>query len=65
MLAGTIVESSFLGNIVDHQIDVGGLMMRVQGDRQQTYAPGAAVNLIIPIAECVAMRGDPSQQVNT
>jgi ABC-type Fe3+/spermidine/putrescine transport system ATPase subunit len=65
VLAGTIVESSFLGNIVDHQIDVGGLLMRVQGDRQQTYAPGAAVNLIIPIAECVAMRGDPSQQVNT
>ena len=64
VLAGTIVESSFLGNIVDHQIDVGGLLMRVQGDRQQTYAPGAAVNLIIPIAECVAMRGDPSQQVN-
>ena len=65
VLAGTIMESSFLGNIVDHQIDVGGLLMRVQGDRQQTYAPGAAVNLIIPIAECVAMRGDPSQQVNT
>jgi ABC-type Fe3+/spermidine/putrescine transport system ATPase subunit len=65
VLAGTIVESSFLGNIVDHQIDVGGLLMRVQGDRQQNYAPGAAVNLTIPIAECVAMRGDPSQQVNT
>ena len=48
MLAGTIVESSFLGNIVDHQIDVGGLLMRVQGDRQQTYAPGAAVNSDYP-----------------
>lgn len=61
ILSGTIVESSFLGNIVDHQVDVGGFLMRVQGDRQQTFAPGATVNLVIPISECVAMRGDPSQ----
>src|SRR5690606_29416761 len=59
--AGKLVESTFLGNIVDHQIDVGGSLMRVQGDRQQTLQPGAHVNLIVPITECVAMQGDVSQ----
>lgn len=61
VLAGRLVESTFLGNIVDHQIDVGGSLMRVQGDRQQTFEPGANVNLIVPITECVAMQGDMSQ----
>ena len=61
VLAGTIVESVFLGNIVDHQVEVSGVLMRVQGDRQLTFPPGAAIHLTIPIAECVAMRNDPSQ----
>jgi iron(III) transport system ATP-binding protein len=61
VLAGTLVESSFLGNIIDHQVDIGGVLLRVQGDRQETYAPGAAVNLVIPTSECVAMRSDPNQ----
>jgi iron(III) transport system ATP-binding protein len=58
LLRGTLVESTFLGNTVDHQIDVDGVPVRVQGDRQQVYAAGASVSLVIPIAECVAMRGD-------
>ncbi|ODT17329.1 MAG: iron ABC transporter ATP-binding protein, partial [Hyphomicrobium sp. SCN 65-11] len=53
VLAGKLVESTFLGNIVDHQVDVSGSLMRVQGDRQQTFEPGANVNLIVPITECV------------
>ena len=31
-----VVESAFLGNIVDHQVDVGGALVRVQGDRRQS-----------------------------
>jgi iron(III) transport system ATP-binding protein len=58
VLRGRIVESSFLGNIVDHQIDVGGMPVRVQGDRRQSLEPGAAVDLTIPVGECVAMRND-------
>ncbi|WP_072385980.1 ABC transporter ATP-binding protein [Hyphomicrobium sp. CS1BSMeth3] len=61
VLAGKLVESTFLGNIVDHQVDVSGSLMRVQGDRQQAFEPGANVNLIVPITECVAMQGDTSQ----
>ena len=64
VLTGTVVESAFLGNIVDYQIDVGGLLVRVQGDRQQSYEPGTAVHMTIPVAECVAMRDDPSHDPN-
>ena len=61
VLAGKLVESTFLGNIVDHQVDVSGSLMRVQGDRRQAYTSGTNVILRIPINECVAMRGDPAQ----
>jgi len=59
VLAGTIIDSTFLGNIVDHQVDVGGQVVRVQGDRRQAHAPGSQVNLFISATECVAMRADP------
>jgi iron(III) transport system ATP-binding protein len=58
VLRGTLIESSFLGNIVDHHVDVSGLLVRVQGDRSRNFEPGAAVDLAIPVAECVAMRTD-------
>jgi iron(III) transport system ATP-binding protein len=59
VLAGTIIDSTFLGNIVDHQVEVGGQVVRVQGDRRETHAPGSQVQLSIPVTECVAMRIDP------
>jgi iron(III) transport system ATP-binding protein len=66
VLRGTLIESSFLGNIVDHHVDVGGLLVRVQGDRTRSLAAGTAVDLSIPVAECVAMRtesgGDIQQE---
>ena len=58
ILSGRLVESSFLGNIVDHQVNVGGTLIRVQGDRHQSLEPGTSVELAIPIGECVAMRSD-------
>jgi iron(III) transport system ATP-binding protein len=61
VLKGRLVESTFLGNIVDHQVDVGGTIVRVQGDRGQTFEPGTEIDLTIPVSECVAMRGDTSQ----
>ncbi len=61
LLKGTVIESTFLGNIVDHHIDVDGTVVRVQGDRHHTYAPGDTVELFVPIAECVAMRSESSQ----
>jgi iron(III) transport system ATP-binding protein len=61
ILKGRLIESAFLGNIVDHQVDVAGTIVRVQGDRRQTFEPGAEVDLSIPVGECVAMRGDVSE----
>jgi iron(III) transport system ATP-binding protein len=62
ILKGRLVESAFLGNIVDHQVDVGGTIVRVQGDRRQTFEPGAEVDLSIAVGECVAMRGNAPEK---
>jgi ABC-type Fe3+/spermidine/putrescine transport system ATPase subunit len=58
VLKGRLLDSSFLGNIVDHQVDVGGTVVRVQGDRRQSLEAGTSLDLIIPISECVAMRNE-------
>jgi iron(III) transport system ATP-binding protein len=58
VLRGRLVESFFLGNIVDHQVDVGGTIMRVQGDRHHSLEPGTSVNLTIAVGDCVAMRSE-------
>ncbi len=58
VLTGTVVESTFLGNIVEHQVDIGAGLLRVQGSRRHALAPGEAVELSVPVAECVAMQDD-------
>jgi iron(III) transport system ATP-binding protein len=58
-LDGRVVEATFLGSIVDYQIDVGGLMLRVQADRHVVQEVGSEVELTIPIEECVAMPTPP------
>jgi iron(III) transport system ATP-binding protein len=57
-LGGTIADATFLGNIIDYQVDIGGVMLRVQGDRQTALVVGARVDLAVPVAECTVMR-DP------
>jgi iron(III) transport system ATP-binding protein len=58
VLTGTIIESVFLGNIVEHQVDIGAGLLRVQGSRRHDLAPGETVELSVPVAECVAMQDD-------
>ena len=58
-LKGTVVEATFLGNIADYQVDVGGAVVRVQGDRRSFREVGTPVVLTVPIAECVLM-DDPT-----
>jgi iron(III) transport system ATP-binding protein len=55
-LAGTVTDATFLGNIVDYQIDIGSAVLRVQGDRRAVLEPGARVSLAIAVAECIVMR---------
>ena len=54
-LKGTVTEATFLGNIVDYQVDIGGLVLRVQGDRRGFREVGSRVVLTVPVADCVAM----------
>ena len=58
-LDGSVVEATFLGNIVDYQIDAGGLLLRVQTDRHVIQEVGSRVQLTIAIEECVAMPTQP------
>ena len=58
VLTGTVIESAFLGNIVEHQVDIGAGVLRVQGSPRHDLVPGATVELSVPVAECVAMQDD-------
>ncbi len=55
-LDGIVVDSTFLGNVVDYQVDVGGLHLHVQADRHTLFGIGSKVHLAIPVEECVVMR---------
>ncbi len=57
-LQGIILEATFLGNIVDYQVDIGGAVVRVQGDRRGQRAVGTEVLLVVPAEECTLMRDD-------
>jgi ABC-type Fe3+/spermidine/putrescine transport system ATPase subunit len=63
-LDGSVVEATFLGNIVDYQIDAGGLVLRVQADRHVVREVGSRVRLTIPIEECVAMPTPPDAGIS-
>ncbi len=58
VLNGTVIDSTFLGNIVEHQVDIGGNILRVQGGRWASYDPGTSVQLSIPLHECFAVQDD-------
>jgi iron(III) transport system ATP-binding protein len=54
-LEGTVTEATFLGNIVDYQVDIGGVALRIQGERRDVREVGARVRLSVPVEECVVM----------
>ncbi len=54
-----VSEATFLGNIVDYQIDIGGgVALRVQGDRRDFREAGTEVLLTVPVADCVLMNDE-------
>ena len=55
-LSGTVVDTTFLGNIIDYQIDIGGSVLRVQADRRTVLERGARVALTVAVGECTLMR---------
>jgi ABC-type Fe3+/spermidine/putrescine transport system ATPase subunit len=54
-LSGVVTDAIFLGSIVDYQVDIGGVTLRVQGERRSFCPVGSDVVLTVPVGECVAM----------
>jgi hypothetical protein len=61
-LEGVIVDSTFLGNIIDYQVDIGGLHLRVQADRHILFELGTKVHLAVATEECVVIAEQESHQ---
>ena len=55
-IKGVIAEATFLGNVIDYQVDIGGVVLRVQGERRSFRDIGSQVLLSVPIGECVLMQ---------
>lgn len=55
-LPGRVVEATFLGNLIDCQVEAAGALLRVQAERRMVLEPGQPVELEIPVRDCVAMR---------
>lgn len=65
-LKGTIVEATFLGNIIDYMVDVGdALTVRVQGERRASREVGSEAVLSVPVDDCVIMPDEPEHLANT
>jgi len=65
-LKGTVVEATFLGNIIDYMMDVGdGLTVRVQGERRNFRAVGSQAVLTVPIDDCVIMPDETDLSAST
>ncbi len=61
-LKGTVVDATFLGNIIDYIVDVGdGLTLRVQGERRVFRDVGSEVVLTVPVEDCVIIPGEPDR----
>jgi ABC-type Fe3+/spermidine/putrescine transport system ATPase subunit len=59
-LRGTVGDATFLGNIIDYVVDVGGgLTLRVQGERRVFRDVGSEVVLTVPVEDCVIIPGEP------
>jgi ABC-type Fe3+/spermidine/putrescine transport system ATPase subunit len=64
-LKGTVVEATFLGNIIDYMVDVGdGLTVRVQGERRASRTVGSEAVLSVPVDDCVIMPDEPDPLAN-
>ncbi len=65
-LKGTVVEATFLGNIIDYMVDVGdGLTVRVQGERRAFRNVGSEAILTVPVDDCVIMPDEPDHLENS
>jgi iron(III) transport system ATP-binding protein len=60
-LKGVVMEATFLGNIVDYRVEIGAVILKVQGERRSFREVGSEVVLTVPVDDCVAMRDKPDR----
>ena len=60
-LSGVVTDATFLGSIVDYQVDIGGVTLRVQGERRSFCPVGSNVVLTVPVGDCVAMPNEAEE----
>jgi iron(III) transport system ATP-binding protein len=58
MLTGTVRERTYLGNLVDYQVDAAGLALRVQAHHASLFEPGAPVAVRLDTERCTVIRQD-------
>jgi iron(III) transport system ATP-binding protein len=57
-VAGTVRERTYLGNLIDYWVDVGGFALRVQAHHAALFAPGTAVAVRLDLERCEVIRRD-------
>lgn len=55
---GTIHDTMFLGNLVEHLIDIGGAVLWAQSHPSHDFPIGSPIDITIPVKSCSAMAGD-------
>jgi iron(III) transport system ATP-binding protein len=51
-LTGTILDRTYLGNLVDYQVEAAGLTLRVQGHHAELFEVGASVGVRLDAERC-------------
>jgi hypothetical protein len=55
VLPASVASATFLGNLMDYQLDLDGLRLRAQADRWARFPVGAPLWATLPVDECVIM----------
>lgn len=57
-VTGTVRERTYLGNLIDYWVNVGGVSLRVQTHHAALFAPGTAVRVGLDLERCEVIRRD-------
>jgi iron(III) transport system ATP-binding protein len=64
-IAGTVIESSYLGAAVDCRVDISGVSLRVSADAGLSLAAGAKVNIHLDHRDLLILPPEPSTAAGT
>ncbi len=58
LLTGSVRERTYLGNLIDYQVEAAGLTLRVQAHHAALFEPGAPVAVRVDTERCAVIRQD-------